>query len=233
MRYKGKNGTIRMKWFIRISAVLLVVGSLSLMVSTLMFPSATLFVSNAIESVSGTKTVYSELTTKIKTQDDKIQMLLKKQALASSAVKQIAAINSTSKRILNRSVIRASRNVGSLAVKLIPQFGVATVISIALLDLKDSCNTIKDLETLSETLGLSVEDELKEMELCGLTKEELLEIVGENSEDAWNATKKFIPDLPDWEKTKELMQDLPDFLPELEWIDPVEWQNWFKGEPDN
>ncbi len=64
-----------MKWAIRIVAVLLVIGSLSLTAGTLMFSSVALLASTAISTVTGAKTVYSKLTTKTKVQADKITKL--------------------------------------------------------------------------------------------------------------------------------------------------------------
>ena len=213
-----------MKWFIRISAVLLVVGSLSLMVSTLMFPSATLFVSNAIESVSGTKTVYSKLKSDITDKDKKLTKqnveldgLRKDRALKSTKIKNIK------NRIIERAAWRVSRNISSLATQSIPYVGATAIVGLTFSELNDACNTMRDLQNLEKELKLPIEDESSVEKVCKL-KEGYWEDVGEISKEAWDATKEFIPDLPDL--------DLPDWnLPD--WEKTKEWWNSIIGEPDN
>ncbi|MCA8835380.1 MAG: hypothetical protein K8953_09880 [Proteobacteria bacterium] len=280
-----------MKWIIRIVAVLLVVGSLSLTAGTLMFSSVAFLVSNTIEAVSGAKTVYSKLTTKTKVQADKITTLsndltdknkklktannkITKQSdeiiklggkvknLESNIAKKFAllkvrndelkvangtidgltrlsgaklvkdrgnikpaleAISDTSNRIFNRSVIRAGRNVGSLAGQAIPYVGIAALVIATGWDLQDSCDTVTDIQELQKAFGEKPNDKNK---VCGLevpSKEELWQSVKDSPQKAWEATKNVMPDLPSFssafEKTKE-------------WLNPKGWLDWFTGKPD-
>ncbi len=218
-----------MKWFIRISAVLLVVGSLSLMVSTLMFPSATLFVSNAIESVSGTKTVYSKLKNDITDKDKKLTKqnieldgLRKDRALKSTQIKNIK------NRIIERAAWRVSRNISSLATQSIPYVGATAIVGLTVSELNDACNTMIDLQNLEKELKLPIEDESSVEKVCKL-KEGYWEDIGGISKEMLDTIKKIIPDLPDL--------DLPD-LPDLPDISPLlnkskEWWNSITGEPNN
>ena len=279
-----------MKWAIRIVAVLLVIGSLSLTAGVLMFSSVAFLVSNAIEAVTGAKTVYSKLTTKVKVQEGKITTLsndltdknkklkvannkITKQSdeivklggkvknLESSRAKKFATlkvrknemkvanakikkltelslsgvnpvnyrgkikpalsvIDDATIRIFRRTATRATRDVGSLAAQSIPYIGIAALVGATVWDLKDSCDTVKDIQELKKAFKLKLDDENK---VCGLEVPSVTEVwkkASEASKETWDATKEFIPDLPDWEKTKK-------------WLNPKEWLDWFKGEPDN
>ena len=281
-----------MKWIIRIVAVLLVVGSLSLTAGVLMFSSMAFLVSNAIEAVSGAKTVYSELTTKTKVQEGKITTLsndltdknkklkvannkITKQSnkiiklggkvknLESSIAKKFAllkvrnnelkvangtidglthlsgaklvkyrgnikpafdAISDTSNRIFNRAVIRAGRNVGSVAGQAIPYIGIAALVIATGWDLQDSCETVTDIQELQKAFGEEPNDKNK---VCGLevpSKEEVWQSVKDSPQKAWEATKNVMPNLPSfspaWKKTKEL-------------LNPKGWWDSIMGEPDN
>ncbi len=117
-----------MKWIMRIVAVLLVVGSLSLTASVLMFSSVAFLVSNAIEAVSGAKTIYSTLTTKVKVQEGKITTLSnnladknKKLKLANSKIAKQSyeiRLTNTKLRIAKNTIKNRSDSIAELGIKI-------------------------------------------------------------------------------------------------------------------
>ena len=277
-----------MKWIIRIVAVLLVVGSLSLTAGVLMFSSVALLVSNTIEAVGGAKTVYSKLTTKVKVQEGKITTLsndltdknktlkvaknkIAKQSdeivklggkvknletslakkfatlkvrkneikVANAKIKKLSlsgvnlvkyrgkikpalsVINDTTIRIFRRTAARATRDVGSLAAQSIPYIGIAALVGATAWDLKDSCDTVKDIQELKKAFKLKLDDESK---ICGLKVPSTAEVLNKASvfsKETWDGAKEFIPDLP----------DLPDISPILD--KSKGWWDSIMGEPDN
>ncbi len=241
-----------MKWAIRIVAVLLVIGSLSLTAGVLMFSSVAFLVSNAIEAVTGAKTVYSKLTTKVKVQEGKITTLSndltdknKKLKVADTKIKKLtdlslsgvnpvnyrgkikpalSVIDDTTIRIFRRTAVRATRDVGSLAAQSIPYIGIAALVGATVWDLKDSCDTVKDIQELKKAFKLKLDDESK---ICSLEVPSTAEVLNKASvfsKETWDAGKEFIPDLPD-------LPDLPDISPILD--KSKEWWNSIMGEPDN
>ncbi len=208
------------KWAIRIVAVLLVIGSLSLTAGVLMFSSVAFLVSNTIEAVSGAKTVYSTLKSDLTDKDKKLKTAnkkLKKQnaeldELRKNKARKSTKINNTKKRIVERATWRAGRNIGGLATQSIPYVGATAILGLIFLELNDACDTMTDLQNLEKDLELPIEDESSVEKVCNL-KEKYL-----------NVAKEFLPDLPDL--------DLPDWdLPD--WEKSKEWWNSITGEPDN
>ena len=297
------------KWAIRIVAVLLVIGSLSLTAGVLMFSSVALLVSNTIEAVGGAKTVYSKLTTKVKVQEGKITTLsndltdknkklkvannkITKQSnkiiklggkvknLESSIAKKFAllkvrnnelkvangtidglthlsgaklvkyrgnikpalsVIDDTTIRIFRRTAARATRDVGSLAAQSIPYIGIAALVGATAWDLKDSCDTVKDIQELKKAFKLKLDDENK---VCGIKRPSVTEVwqsVKKSPSAAWKKAQEFLPDLPDfsntWSSIKNIMPNLPSFSPAWEktkeLLNPKKWWNSIMGEPDN
>jgi len=57
------------------------------------------------------------------------------------------AVEDTSQRISQRTVNRSARNVAAVFAESIPVVGVGIVVAVTGLELRDSCNTLKDLGT--------------------------------------------------------------------------------------
>lgn len=151
------------------------------------------------------------------------------------------AINDTSIRIFRRTAVRVSRDVGSLAGQSIPYIGIAALVAATAWDLKDSCDTITDIQELEKAFGIPSDNADK---ICGIktpTATEVWQSVKESPGAAWKKATELITDLPDfsttWGATKEFIPDLPDFSSvwekTKELLNPTKWWDWIKDESDN
>jgi hypothetical protein len=112
------------------------------------------------------------------------------------------AITDTNKRIARRTAAAAGRNASSVVAEAIPYLGIAAMLGVTGYDLKDSCDTIKDLHTLDVALDSTRQFGQDETEVCGLrvpTKEEVWQSVKDNSSEAWIAAGRYVPNLPEFE----------------------------------
>jgi hypothetical protein len=112
------------------------------------------------------------------------------------------AVTDTNGRIARRTAVAASRNASSVVAEAIPYLGIAAMLGVTAYDLKDSCDTIKDLHALDVAIDPSKELGAEETEVCGLrvpSKEEVWQSVKENSSEAWDAASIYLPDLPEFE----------------------------------
>ena len=115
------------------------------------------------------------------------------------------ALSDTSKRISRRTVASASRNAGSVVAEAIPVAGVAVVLGVTAWDLKDSCDTMKDLNELERASNPSAELDAEALHVCGLqvpTKEEVWEAVKASPGAAWDAAADNLPELPEFTMPK-------------------------------
>ncbi len=125
--------------------------------------------------------------------------------------KMNAEISKTTNLIVKRTVHSTTRDLGAMVGQSIPYIGVAAIVGATVWDLQDSCDTVTDLQELHNKLGFPLKNEAEVTKVCGLEVP--------SKEEVWQSVK----DLPKATLNKA-----------KEWIDPVEWQNWwFKDEPDN
>ncbi len=132
----------------------------------------------------------------------------------------LADIESTSNKIINKSLNMVSRNALALPAQAIPFIGILVIVGVTTLDVKASCDIVKELERLKTLLGMHVEAKTDERQYCGLSGKELWKKVLKTPKEAWNTAKEFLPELPDfsnaWDATKE-------------WVSPTYWGTWFTG----
>lgn len=133
-----------------------------------------------------------------------------------------AAVADTTKRISTRTAKGAARNVGSIAGEAIPVAGIAVVVGVTAWELKDACETMKDLRALELATNPNATEDPSVAEVCGLevpSKEQAWEAVKASPGQAWEKAKAYVPDLPEWHMPnvpKLQMPDLPDWqLPTL------------------
>ena len=112
------------------------------------------------------------------------------------------AVTDTNGRIARRTVAAAARNSSSIVAQSIPYLGIAVVLGITAYDLKDSCDTTRDLHALDVAIDPSKEFGADETAVCGLrvpTKDEVWEDVKSGSFDAWQDAGQYLPALPEYE----------------------------------
>lgn len=103
-----------------------------------------------------------------------------------SAVRS-ALTRKISKRLATRVALGATRNASSVLAEAIPTLGVAVVLGVTALDLRDACETLKDLNELGVAFDHGEEDQSK---VCGMkipTKEEVLSKVRGNMDSVYRA----------------------------------------------
>ena len=74
-------------------------------------------------------------------------------------------VKRVSTRIGRRAVTNAAKNLYSLAEEVIPVVGVAIIVGLTVSDIYDDCQTLKDLNDLSNAFDLENEDETTD---CGM-----------------------------------------------------------------
>lgn len=108
------------------------------------------------------------------------------------------AVDITADRISKRAVKTASRELGSMAGEALPYFGTAVIVGVTALELKDLCDTLKDMSELKLAFNPSAETSDDETKVCSLrvpTKEELWEYAKASPGQAWAAAKVATPTL--------------------------------------
>lgn len=121
----------------------------------------------------------------------------------------------TARRVATRAQRGAVRSISSVGAEAIPVFGVAVLAGALALEVKDACDTAKDMAGLEAALGSENDPErarqtaedafdCKEMireELPGFTdlpsRAALWAAIRESPMTAWNGAKEYVPDLPD------------------------------------
>lgn len=112
------------------------------------------------------------------------------------------AVVDTNGRVARRTAVAATRNSSSIVAEAIPYLGIAAMLAVTAYDLKDSCDTIKDLHELDVAIDPSKEFSADQTAVCGLsvpTKEEVWEQVKNGSVDAWHKASEYLPSLPEYE----------------------------------
>lgn len=95
-----------------------------------------------------------------------------------------------SKRLATRAVVNATRNSSSVFAESIPYVGVAVVLGVTALDLRDTCETLKDMNEVNTAFGLEPEDQTK---VCGIAVPTKAEVLAK-AKSGWNATYKAATD---------------------------------------
>ena len=121
------------------------------------------------------------------------------------------AVDATADRISKRAVVASSREVGSMAAEAIPFIGIAVIVGAAALELKDLCDTLKDMNALQQALDPAANPNADEDTICAMkppTKEELWAKAKSSPGEAWTRAKEAIPTL---EEVKSFE------LPDIDW----------------
>lgn len=134
------------------------------------------------------------------------------------------AINSTSKRISKRALLSSKRKIASMAGKAIPAAGTAIVVAMTIAELKDLCDTLKDMAKLKKAFDLNLQTNTEDTIVCAVripTKEEVWATAKASPSKAWAAAKKVTPTL----------EDIKDYqFPEVDWTGA--WNSTLQGSDD-
>lgn len=108
------------------------------------------------------------------------------------------AVDATADRISKRAVVTSSREVGSMAGEAIPYVGAAVIIGATALELKDLCETLKDMSELQRAISPETMPSEDEKTVCNQpipTRDELWETVKRSPKAAWQTARGAIPTL--------------------------------------
>jgi hypothetical protein len=163
--------------------ILLFIGSL--------FLNAAMFISETIYSMASS--VFTVLTgmptaaSKIHPKNTKVNFKGKKVTVAQ-------AVGSTTKGIKRRAVKTAAKSVSAMAFEATPLIGAAAIVGVTTWELKDLCETAKDMDALNRALNPDEATDVDQTSVCSIvvpTREELQEKVSDRTQELINKFKTF------------------------------------------
>lgn len=195
---------MRVFHFLRKSLVILfLIASLSLNVATVAFSSVAMFVSAAFEAVTGAASVVGRTTRSLDAKTREVDALRRPQTVKYRGQQRLVseAVQDTTGRVYRRTAAAAIRSTSSMAAEAIPVIGIAAIVGITAWDLKDSCETMKDLRELEQAFSPDAATEPEVGEVCGMTvptKDEVYQSVRASPRLAWQAAMTYVPELPEF-----------------------------------
>jgi hypothetical protein len=187
----------------------LLLGSLTLNVATVAIGSVATLVAGAFEAVSGAVSVTGGLQRELEVKNQRIASLSSEVASLKQP-KSVTyrgqrkllseAVEDTVTRVSRRTTTAAVRNAGSVFAEAIPFAGIAVVVGVTAWDLRDSCETLKDLQAFHLALNPLAEESPDQAEVCGLTvptSDEVWAAVKSSPSSAWEGAKQHVPELPE------------------------------------
>lgn len=173
----------------RIALVLFIVGSIAINITMFTWQAGALALSGAYSALVGTPAVITGLANTSK---------------------------NVSKRIVKRILWRSGRNIAGIWAEAIPFVGITAIVGLAALDLKDSCDTMRDMKVLNAQFDPD-DITVDESTVCGMkvpTVSKVMAKVKSSSEDTEDDYNKLDDDwnlnLPSWEDAKKLFKGSDD-----------------------
>ena len=108
------------------------------------------------------------------------------------------AVGSTTIGIKRRSVKTAAKSVGAMVFEATPLIGAAAIVGVTTWELKDLCETAKDMDALNRALNPDEATDVDQISVCSIavpTREELQEKVSKETEEFTNKFKTFFAEL--------------------------------------
>ena len=167
--------------------ILIFIGSL--------FLNAAMFISETIYSMASS--VFTELTgmptaaSKIHPKNTKVNFKGKKVTVAQ-------AVGSTTSGVKRRAAKTAAKSVSAMAFEATPFIGTAAIVSVTAWELKDLCETAKDMDALNRALNPDEATDVDQTSICSITvptREELQEKVSKQTEEFTNNFKTIFAEL--------------------------------------
>lgn len=81
--------------------------------------------------------------------------------------KSRAELDRSTRRIAQRVVRGAGRNVAAVPMEVVPVVGAATIIAVTALDIKEACDTVNDMQDLRVASGIDEEPQDWASQVCG------------------------------------------------------------------
>lgn len=108
------------------------------------------------------------------------------------------AVGSTASGVKRRAAKTAARSVSAMAFEAAPLIGTAAIVGITALELKDLCETAKDMNALNRALNPDEATDVDRTSVCSITvptREELQEKVSKQTVEFTNNFKTFFAGL--------------------------------------
>lgn len=126
------------------------------------------------------------------------------------------AVKDTTGRLSRRTATAAARSASSVFAEAIPFVGIAAILGLAALDLKESCDTMKDLQELTVAFDPDAALASETSQVCGQEvprRQEVWQKVKSSPNEAWDKAKAYVPDLPEFTALR-----VPDLgMPDIDW----------------
>ena len=162
-------------------------------------------VDNVLEKATGLQTASAK-------QRKTIKSLQKENRQLRGQIKKIRGVaRSAAKRTVARSVKSVKRGLATLAGKAFPVAGVAVSVGVTAWEIRDLCDTIRDMNGIKREIDLSEPKAFNETTVCSVpipTTEEVLRKVAASPHAVWQASRKFVPELPSLSATEALTADI-------------------------
>lgn len=201
--------------------LLLMAASLALSVATVTISSVFTMVSSVAEAVLGPRTVRARQESRFKSlrtenaalKNQNLELSRNndrlKRELANSSVnyrgttaRAREAVKDTSHRVARRVTLASTRNVASVFAESLPFVGVGVIVAATALELRDSCELMKDLHELD--VAFNPESAVDGTEVCGMRvpdRAEVWQSIRESPAAVWGQAKEYMPDLPDFSES--------------------------------
>ena len=108
------------------------------------------------------------------------------------------AVGSTTSGVKRRAAKTAAKSISAMAFEATPLIGTAVIVGVTMAELRDLCETAKDMDALNRALNPDETTDADQTSVCSIavpTKEELREKVSKQSEESFNKFKTFFSEL--------------------------------------
>lgn len=118
--------------------------------------------------------------------------------LGAQAALQKVAVENTAEAISSRAKTTATRGAKAMIPKAVPYFGTAVIVGVTAMELKDLCQTIRDMNALKRVFEPGEEADAREVSVCSMrvpTRQELWVAAQDSPAQAWQAVAELTPTL--------------------------------------
>lgn len=145
------------------------------------------------------------------------------------------AVETTSDRMSRRAKKTAAREVASMGGEALPWVGAAVIVSATALEIKDLCDTLKDMRDLKTAFDPKSKPNPEETTVCTMqvpSKEDLVASIKNSPQASWNAAKSALIFAQESTASFDGIREFE--LPEINWSEYSETpQNVLNGLKDN
>jgi hypothetical protein len=110
------------------------------------------------------------------------------------------AVGETADTVSSRAAKSATRETASMAGEALPYVGTAVIVGVTALEIKDLCETIRDMNSLKRAFNPDLQPSKEELTVCSMavpSRQELLNATLSAPGKAWEYSKEAVPKLAD------------------------------------